>query len=123
MSFGSTQPTRKSQTGLQLEWDCSRNKGAVSQLVNSWIAVPGGARRGSRPGPVLDENERHTVADILWTNICKLANKIELLLCIDMVYFTQVCSQLFLLFIAWEQVMLEKRRYNEKGFYIRDVET
>ncbi len=115
MSFGSTKPTLKSQTTLQLQWDCSRNEGAIGQLVDSWIAASDAIRGGPQPGPVLDEKEQHTVAEILRTETSEVTKKVESLLRIDLAHFIRVRSQLLSLLIAWEQAILEKKRYDEEG--------
>ncbi|KAJ3578091.1 hypothetical protein NPX13_g2474 [Xylaria arbuscula] len=117
MSFGSTKPTLKSQTALQLQWDCSQNRGAISQLVDSWIAVSDGTRQGSGSSPVLDEIEQHTIGEILQMETSEVTKKIESLLKIDLAHFIRVRSQLLSLLVAWEQAILEKKRYSEEGLH------
>ncbi|KAI1158994.1 hypothetical protein F5B18DRAFT_638762 [Nemania serpens] len=118
MSFGSTKPTLKSQTALQLQWDCSQNEGAIRQLVDSWIAVSDGTRQGSQSSPVLDEKEQCTIGEILQMETFEVVKKIESLLRIDLAHFLRVRSQLSSLLVAWEQAILEKKRYSEEGLCI-----
>ncbi|KAI1322668.1 hypothetical protein F5Y16DRAFT_404217 [Xylariaceae sp. FL0255] len=98
MSFGSTEPTPESRSPLQLQWDCGQNEGTTRRLVDSWIAATDGKRK---------------IDDILQVETSQVTSQIESLLRFDPVHFERVRSQLYSLLIAWEQVILEKRRYDE----------
>ncbi|KAI1181432.1 hypothetical protein F5B17DRAFT_425352 [Nemania serpens] len=47
----------------------------------------------------------------------EVAKKIESLLRLDLAHFIRVRSQLLSLLVAWEQVILEKKRYSEEGLH------
>ncbi|KAI0163881.1 hypothetical protein GGR57DRAFT_268696 [Xylariaceae sp. FL1272] len=112
MSFGSTKPTSKSQTPLQLQWDCSHQSGAIRKLVDLWIAEADGTARGK---PLLNDQEGQIAASIIREDALEVANKVEAILRMDKAHFIRVRAQLLSLLLAWEQVMLEKKRYDEEG--------
>ncbi|KAI1321140.1 hypothetical protein F5Y16DRAFT_389263 [Xylariaceae sp. FL0255] len=102
MTFGSLKPTSKSQTLLQLQWDCSGKGGATRKLVDLWLEEA--SKAGSQ---VLNEKEHRAVAGIFGEQK-------------EPVYFIWVRNQLLSLFVAWEQIMLEKKRYDEEGLYLSE---
>ncbi|RYP01924.1 hypothetical protein DL764_006019 [Monosporascus ibericus] len=83
--------------------------GSIAEL-GSEAEYRGLARRS------LKEKERQRIVDILDNEGDEVAAGVENLLRKDVVHFLRVRTQLLSLLIAWEQVILEKKRYDEEGF-------
>ncbi|KAI1325797.1 hypothetical protein F5Y16DRAFT_376780 [Xylariaceae sp. FL0255] len=112
MTFGSLKPTSKSQTLLQLQWDCSGKGGATRKLVDLWVEEA--SKAGSQ---VLNEKEHRAVAGILGEQVSSVTKTVGGLLQKEPVHFIRVRNQLLSLLVAWEQIMLEKKRYDEEGLH------
>ncbi|RYO97358.1 hypothetical protein DL765_011202 [Monosporascus sp. GIB2] len=83
--------------------------GSIAEL-GSEAEYRGLARRS------LKEKERQRIVDILDKEGDEVAAGVENLLRKDVIHFLRVRTQLLSLLIAWEQVILEKKRYDEEGF-------
>ncbi|KAI1159433.1 hypothetical protein F5B18DRAFT_588588 [Nemania serpens] len=119
MTFGSTKPTSKTQRLLKLQWDCADNGGASRKLVDTWVQQSNNATRGT-DNQILNEAEHLLAAKILQDPVSSVIKQVQDLLHKDLIHFMRVRNQLLSLLVAWEQIILEKKRYDEEGFHPSD---
>ncbi|KAI1159286.1 hypothetical protein F5B18DRAFT_655794 [Nemania serpens] len=122
MTFGSTKPTSKTQTPLKLQWGCAGKGDASRKLVDFWVEEFNTTRSASRDGPVrkLNKEEYAHTAGSLQDSALSVTRQVKDLLHKDLIHFMRVQNQLLSLLVAWEQIILEKKRYDEEGFHPSD---
>ncbi|KAI0388403.1 hypothetical protein F5Y17DRAFT_452921 [Xylariaceae sp. FL0594] len=117
MSFGSTQATSKSQTSLQLQWNCDGKGGASRKLVDFWVEQTNTTWNTHRGDWVLTKDEHEDAVELLQKDPSFVRQKVEALLQMKMALFTRTRNQILSFLIAWEQIILEKQRYDEEGLH------
>ncbi|KAI1318024.1 hypothetical protein F5Y16DRAFT_392362 [Xylariaceae sp. FL0255] len=126
--FGSTEPTQLG-TSLNLVFNCEGMEHLTRQIVNQWIweTAPGSSRVDDRivPRPVqsLHREDRNKVASIIRIRDQDMTERVKELLRLKLSDYLQVKARLVSLLVAWEQVIFEKRRFDEEGFQPHDPKT
>ncbi|RYP01926.1 hypothetical protein DL764_006021 [Monosporascus ibericus] len=114
MPFGSSQPTQTTKTTLRSSWDCGQSHHAIQKLAASWL-------EGNKT-TTLSKNTRLSSADeqiiqgIMSMDEPAVTKQLVKTLQFSLNQFEKVRSQLLSLLLAWEHIMLEKKRYDEEGF-------
>lgn len=114
MAFGSLQPTKVTKTTLQSNWDCSQSPHAVRKLVNSWLE--GDKSSTLAKNTRLSLTDQQMVQSIVAMDQHSITKQLIKTFQYDLSQFEKVRTQLLSLLLAWEQIILEKKRYDEEGF-------
>ncbi|TGJ85253.1 hypothetical protein E0Z10_g3497 [Xylaria hypoxylon] len=125
MAFGTPEPT-KEETTLNLSWDCTEMEHVTRQVANQWIWESTGdspfVDHRVIPLPFYSLKTRDTdrVQKALRIDKVTMAERVERLLNVSLSDYMLTRNKLLSLLISWEQVILEKRRYDQEGFQPSD---
>ncbi|RYO97362.1 hypothetical protein DL765_011206 [Monosporascus sp. GIB2] len=114
MPFGSSQPTQKTKTTLRSSWDCSQSHHAIQKLAASWLE--GNKTTTLSKNTKLSSADEQIIQGITGMDEPAVTKQLVKTLQFNLNQFEKVRSQLLSLLLAWEHIMLEKKRYDEEGF-------
>ncbi|KAI1249791.1 hypothetical protein MGN70_009405 [Eutypa lata] len=109
MVFGSNNPTIGTSATLKTTWELPHAQRVPQQLAEAWIAQ---SRNGKGP---LDQNRYEQIAEILELNGDELQQELLESFRMPKPKFVQFKYRILSLLIAWEQILLEKTRFDESG--------
>lgn len=114
MAFGSNNLNTGASATLKTAWELPHAQRVPQQLAEAWIAQ---CRSGKGP---LDQNRYEQIAEILELNGNELQQELVRSFQMPKPKFVQFRYKILSLLIAWEQILLEKTRFDESRLHLNN---